>query len=53
MSGYIRMRPSLTHLTSDGAVFEDGHFEDYDTLVLATGFEYKFPFLNDKVWSYC
>lgn len=49
MSGYIRMRPSITHLTSDGAVFDDGHFEDFDTIVLATGYEYKFPFLDDKV----
>lgn len=49
MSGYIRMRPTITHLTSDGAVFDDGHFEDFDTVVMATGYDYKFPFLDDKV----
>lgn len=43
------MRPSITHFTSDGAVFDDGHFEDFDTVVMATGYEYKFPFLDDKV----
>ena len=43
------MRPSITHFTSDGAVFDDGHFEKFDTVVMATGYEYKFPFLDDKV----
>lgn len=43
------MRPSITHLTSDGAVFDNGHFEEYDTIVQATGYDYKFPFLDDKV----
>lgn len=43
------MRPSITHFTSDGAVFDDGHFEEFDTVVMATGYEYKFPFLDDKV----
>lgn len=49
MSGYVRMRPSITHFTSDGAVFDDGHFEEFDTVVMATGYDYKFPFLDEKV----
>lgn len=44
------MRPTITHFTSDGAVFDDGFYGEYDTIVLATGYEYKFPFLDDKVW---
>jgi len=36
--GSIKLRPGIDRFTSDGVVFDDGKAEDFDAVVLATGF---------------
>ena len=37
------MLPAVDHLTSKGACFEDGQTEDFDAIVLATGYRSNVP----------
>ena len=43
----IQRRPLLTSIATDGtAVFEDGHIDVVDAIILATGYHMRFPFLD-------
>jgi hypothetical protein len=45
--GDLVAKPDVRQLTPTGVVFSDGSSEDIDTVLLATGYEYRVPFLDD------
>jgi hypothetical protein len=47
--GDLVAKPDVERLTSDGVVFKDGSFEQIDVVLLATGYEYKVPFIADDL----
>jgi amino acid transporter len=47
--GDLVAKPDVERLTSDGVVFKDGSFEKVDIVLLATGYEYKVPFIADDL----
>ncbi|XP_069823699.1 dimethylaniline monooxygenase [N-oxide-forming] 2-like [Dendropsophus ebraccatus] len=50
MSGSIIMKPHVTRFTETSAHFEDGSVVDnLDVLILATGYDYSFPFLDESI----
>jgi len=36
--GSIKIRPGIDRLTADGVIFDDGRNENFDAMILATGF---------------
>ncbi|XP_019706823.3 indole-3-pyruvate monooxygenase YUCCA2 [Elaeis guineensis] len=42
-SGDIKVRPAIKRLTGHGAEFVDGRLEDFDAIVLATGYKSNVP----------
>ncbi|KAM3915678.1 dimethylaniline monooxygenase [N-oxide-forming] 2-like [Leptodactylus fuscus] len=50
MSGSIIVKPKVTKFTETSVHFEDGSIVDnLDVVVLATGYDYSFPFLDESV----
>lgn len=47
--GDLVAKPDIERLTSDGVVFQDGSFEEIDLVLLATGYEYKVPFIAEDL----
>lgn len=45
----IKEVPLVTHFDGDTAFFKDGTSEDYDAVILCTGYQHKFPFLPDEL----
>src|SRR5690606_25493581 len=41
--------PLLTHFENSTAYFSDGNAEDFDAVVMCTGYQHKFPFLPDEM----
>jgi hypothetical protein len=39
-------KPDVLRFTETGAHFVDGSFEEFSTVIYATGYDYKFPFLS-------
>ncbi|XP_060083830.1 flavin-containing monooxygenase 5-like [Ylistrum balloti] len=49
-SGSIIVKPNISRFLKNGVEFEDGTTEnDIDTIVLATGYKYNFPFLDKSL----
>lgn len=46
-ANYIK-KPDVLHFTSNGAVFNDETAEDFDIVILCTGYDYYHPFLKEK-----
>ncbi len=44
--GDLIAKPDVTRLTPSGAVFADGSQADVDLVLLATGYDYRVPFLD-------
>lgn len=42
-SGQVKVRPGVECLTATGAQFEDGRCEDFDAVILATGYKSNVP----------
>ncbi|KAG0605196.1 hypothetical protein M758_9G038900 [Ceratodon purpureus] len=42
-SGQVKVRPAVESLTPTGAQFEDGRREDFDAIILATGYRSNVP----------
>lgn len=42
-TGDIRVYPSIKRISDTGVQFEDGHSEDYDVIILATGYRSDVP----------
>ena len=51
--GDLIAKPDVDHLTKDGAVFVDGTSEPIDLILMATGYEYRIPFIDPEllVWK--
>ncbi|MBF6609900.1 MAG: NAD(P)/FAD-dependent oxidoreductase [Chryseobacterium sp.] len=45
----IKEVPLVTHFDGDTAYFKDGSSEDYDAVIMCTGYQHKFPFLPDEL----
>ncbi|WP_210592987.1 amino acid permease [Streptomyces sp. GESEQ-35] len=45
--GDLIAKPDVRHLTATGVAFADGSSEDIDVVLLATGYEYRVPFLDE------
>lgn len=44
--GDLIAKPDIEEITEDGVLFKDGSFEKLDTIVLATGYSYSVPYLE-------
>jgi amino acid transporter len=47
--GDLRARPDVARLTPSGVEFVDGTSEEVDLILLATGYAYKIPFLDESL----
>ena len=47
--GDLQARPGIEAFTSSGVRFVDGREEDFDLVLLATGYEYRVPFLDEAL----
>jgi hypothetical protein len=47
--GDLIAKSDVAHLTPTGVAFVDGSTEDIDVVLLATGYEYRVPFLDDAL----
>ncbi|XP_071797398.1 flavin-containing monooxygenase 5-like [Asterias amurensis] len=48
--GAIKCKPGIERFTPGGVVFEDGtRVEGLDAVVFATGYDFKFPYLKEKI----
>jgi len=45
----IKEKPLVTHFEGSTAFFKDGTSEDFDAVILCTGYQHKFPFLPDEL----
>ena len=51
--GDLIAKPDIQELSENGVTFKDGSHEELDTIVLATGYTYSVPYLNqaDDEWK--
>lgn len=49
MTGKVQVRCHIQHFTADGVVLEDGSHIQVDHVVMATGYDYKFSFLDETI----
>lgn len=52
MQGDIIHKPNIKELKGSQVLFEDGTEEEVDTIVYATGFKVKFPFIDKKLLNW-
>ena len=50
--GDIHPRPNVSEFRGSTVVFEDGIQEEYDTVIVGTGYKISFPFLDDQDLDY-
>lgn len=46
-------KPDVKRFTETGAEFDDGSFEEISTIIYATGYDFKFPFLSTDCGLQC
>lgn len=51
-SGEIKVRPGIDRFTAEGVLFEDGKSEQYDAIILATGYKAKVKELIPNIPSH-
>ena len=51
--GRIQVKPDITELRGDRVVFADGSQEQIDVIIYATGFEIRFPFIDQQHLNWC
>jgi dimethylaniline monooxygenase (N-oxide forming) len=50
--GAVNIKSNIEKFTEDGAIFDDDTvLDNIDVVVLATGFKYSFPFLDDSIFE--
>lgn len=50
LSGAVQQKKDVTRFTEDGVVFEsEDQVTKVDTVIMATGYDWKFPFLEDGI----
>lgn len=50
--GDLVAKPDIDHLTPTGVVFKDGSEVEVDEIILATGYEYRLPFLDPDLLTW-
>lgn len=50
--GDIKAKKDIREFTRDGAIFADGTRERFDLVLFATGYEYRFPFLDESLFTW-
>ena len=50
--GDIVAKRDIREFTRDGAIFMDGSQERFDTVVFATGYEYRIPYLDEGLFTW-
>jgi amino acid transporter len=50
--GDLIAKPDIDHLTETGVVFSDGSTEEIDFILMATGYEYRIPFINPDLLTW-
>lgn len=50
--GDIRAKPDVKTFTRTGAVFADGTEETFDLVMFATGYEYRIPYLDERLFKW-
>lgn len=50
--GDLIAKKDVGEFTSAGAIFTDGSAETFDTVLFATGYEYRLPFLDDNLFTW-
>ena len=50
--GDLVAKPDVDHLTRTGVVFQDGTEVEVDEIILATGYEYRIPFLDPALLTW-
>ncbi|XP_074641984.1 flavin-containing monooxygenase 5-like [Tubulanus polymorphus] len=49
MTGGVQVRTNVRTFTGDGVEFDDGTFKKIDAVVLATGYNYQFKFVDESI----
>ena len=49
MNGEVVVKDDVDRIDEDGVHFKDGGYERVDGIVMATGYDYRFPFLDQSV----
>ncbi|XP_053376257.1 flavin-containing monooxygenase 5-like [Mercenaria mercenaria] len=49
MTGALRVKPNIHHFNENSVQFDDGSVEDIDTVIFATGYEYKIGIVDESV----
>ena len=49
LSGMVTVKGNIRQFTENGVVFEDGTEAEVDVVIFATGYSFKFPFIDDSV----
>lgn len=47
--GQVKIRKNISRFEGNCVHFEDGSRDDFDTVILATGYQIKFPFLSQEM----
>lgn len=47
--GKVKVKPNLERLQGDQILFSDGSTEDIDLIIYATGYDIRFPFLDNQI----
>ena len=50
--GDVVAKPDIRQFTRTGAVFADGSEETFDLVLLATGYEYRIPYLDESLFTW-
>ncbi|QUD89629.1 amino acid permease [Phenylobacterium montanum] len=50
--GDILAKPDIAEFTRTGAVFKDGTEEAFDLVLFATGYEYRIPYLDERLFTW-
>ena len=49
--GYVNVKPNVKEFKGQTVVFEDGTQEEYDTVIMSTGYKISLPYLNKELLS--
>lgn len=49
--GWVKIRRNIRELQGDHVLFEDGRLERFDSIIHATGYDIRFPFIDPAVFS--
>jgi len=53
LSGTLIVKSNVARFTETGVVFENGDRVDVDVVIFATGYNFSFPFIDEKLVKVC